>query len=123
MRNVKLLPGTGKRTEAIIFDLGGVLLNLDFEKSINEFIRLGFKDVREQLSILLSAQPTPGNESLFHLYEKGLIGSERFRDGLRDLAGNDIADQDIDRAWTSMLLDIHSENAQVLDSLKGSYRL
>ncbi len=123
MRNVKIPPVTGKKTEAIIFDLGGVLLNLDFESSIKEFIRLGFKDVRHELSVLLSAQPTPGNESLFHLYEKGLIGSDRFRDGLRELAGRHIGDQDIDRAWTSMLLDIHSENVQVLESLKGSYRL
>ncbi len=123
MKNIKINTKGGEKTEAIIFDLGGVLLNLNFSRSIEAFTRLGFKNVQQELSKLLHAHPTPGNENIFHLYEKGLIDSSRFRDGLRRMAGNDIADSDIDMAWTAMLLDIHPENASILEKLKDSYRL
>ena len=123
MKNIRINTEGGEKTEAIIFDLGGVLLNLDFSRSVEAFTRLGFKNVQHELSKLLYAQPTPGNETLFHLYEKGLIDSNRFRDGLRRMAGNDIADSDIDMAWTAMLLDIHTENTSILEKLKDSYRL
>ncbi len=123
MENMNIKSLTEKNTDTIIFDLGGVLLNLDFKRSIDAFINLGFTDVEKEMSRLLYAHPAGNNLSLFHKYEKGLIGSEEFRDSLRKLAGQNIADNDLDRAWTAMLLDLHEENVELLRSVKGSYRI
>lgn len=123
MKNINFKSLTGKDTDTIIFDLGGVLLNLDFRRSIDAFINLGFTDVEKAMSQLLYAHPAGNNLSLFHKYEKGLIGSDEFRDSLRKLAGKNIADNDLDRAWTAMLLDLHEKNVELLRSTKRSYRI
>ncbi|MBK7308496.1 MAG: hypothetical protein IPI88_16830 [Chitinophagaceae bacterium] len=38
------------KTKNIIFDLGGVLLNLDFQKTIDAFESLGLKDFENMFS-------------------------------------------------------------------------
>lgn len=123
MINFKIKPLVGKITDAIIFDLGGVLLNLDFKRSVDAFIKLGLNDVENEMSRLLYARPSGNSETLFHKYEKGLIGSEEFRDALRKLSSDYITDGDIDRAWTAMILDINEENVSLLEKLRGSCRL
>ena len=123
MRNNKINYLSGITPDAIIFDLGGVLLNLDFRRSIDAFIKLGFRNVEQEMSSLLVSRPAGDDSSFFHLYETGLISSGEFRNELRKHAGLNISDADIDRAWTAMLLDLHEENVSILKKLKSSYRL
>ncbi|MFO7923716.1 MAG: HAD family phosphatase [Bacteroidales bacterium] len=123
MRNIKIKPLSGKKPDAIIFDLGGVLLNLDFKRSIDEFIAVGFRNIENELSRLLVSRPAGNDLSFFHLYETGRISSREFRDELRKHAGRDIPDKDIDRAWTAMLVDMHEENIRIIEKLKRLYRL
>ncbi len=33
-----------KQFDAVIFDLGGVIINLDYQKTIDAFVKLGMKD-------------------------------------------------------------------------------
>ncbi len=123
MIDFKKIPASGKTLNAIIFDLGGVLLNLDFKKSFLAFKKLGFKEIEQEMSRLLYSLPAGNDESLFHLYEKGLIDSDQFRDALRELAAGQVTDDEINRAWTAMLLDIHEENVSILEKIRGSYRI
>ena len=123
MINIKIKSLSGKNIDTIIFDLGGVLLNLDFKRSIDAFINLGFSNVEKELSRLLFSRPAGNNLSFFHLYETGRISSGEFRDELRKNAGLGISDEDIDRAWTAMLMDLHEDNLEILEKLKGSYRI
>lgn len=123
MVNIKIKPLSGKPIDTIIFDLGGVLLNLDFKRSIDAFITLGFSNVEKQMTRLLASRPAGNNLSFFHLYETGRISSGEFRDELRKHAGLNISDEDIDRAWTAMLMDLHGENMEIMEKLKGSYRI
>ncbi len=127
MINIKNAPVQGlerkQKTDAIIFDLGGVLLNLDFDRSFQAFIDLGFTNFKQEISKLLYSQKTGINESIFHLYEKGMISSKEFRESIRKYLRPDVSDHEIDIAWTSMLLDLHQENISILRNLKGHYRL
>ena len=123
MINIKIETLSEKPIDTIIFDLGGVLLNLDFKRSIDAFINLGFINVEKEMARLLSSRPAGNNLSFFHLYETGRISSGEFRDELRKHAGLDISDEDIDRAWTAMLMDLHEENLEIMEKLKGSYRI
>jgi FMN phosphatase YigB (HAD superfamily) len=85
--------------EAIIFDLGGVIINLDYQRTIDAFSQLAGVDV----SVLYTQHH---QVSLFDEYETGRIDSAAFRRGLRELLSLDCGDGELDAAWNAMLLDI-----------------
>lgn len=98
----------------IIFDLGGVLLNLDVEGCTRTFEKAGLKDIRSVL--------TGTNEGgIFSEYERGEIGTPEFRDGIRQLASQSLTDDEIDRMWVNELLDIPQEKLDLLVSLRSKY--
>lgn len=123
MTNIKIIPFEGQKTEALVFDMGGVLLNLDFNKAIDAFIKLGYENIERDLSKLLLSHPSDINKSTFHLYETGRIDSTRFRDELRKYSAKKLSDKDIDWAWIAMLQDLHAENIGILEKLRGSFRM
>ncbi|MDX5421591.1 MAG: HAD family phosphatase [Hymenobacteraceae bacterium] len=100
----------------IIFDLGGVIINIDYGKSIKELQKLcdGKCDIefsqREQ-------------SELFDLYETGTSSSEEFRDSLRKTYSIEASDEEIDEAWNAMLLDIPQERIDLLLELGKKYRI
>ncbi len=98
----------------LIFDLGGVIINLDTQATINAFSYLGKITDDDKISIY--------SLELFKNYEKGLIDDNEFRDALR-LKLNNCENNAIDLAWNSMLLDIPTARLEFLRWLKGQYRL
>ena len=63
----------------IIFDLGGVLLDIDYDKTSQAFLKLGFADFDK---FYRQDQQT----ELFSLFETGKITPKQFRNGVRKLA-------------------------------------
>ena len=100
----------------LIFDLGGVIINLDMSLSFQKFAKLGNISL-EQMNQMAE------NEPLFNKYEKGLITSAQFRTGICALLNRDIPDAQIDIAWNAMLLDIPLERLQFIERLKPHYKL
>ena len=110
-RAVKLLP---KNLEAIIFDLGGVVLNLQLKKTIEAFANLtGIS--QEKLEEL-------GNNELFKHFETGLISADGFRKELNKLFGSTLDDKAIDKAWNAMLLDLPLERLKMMGGLRSQYK-
>jgi glucose-1-phosphatase len=104
-----------KGIKNIIFDLGGVVINIDYRLTLNEFRALGFKDV-EKVYTQFSQMPW------FDNYDRGRISSEEFISGFRKYLGPETSDEQIIKAWNAMLLDFPSERAELLLELKGRYR-
>ncbi len=100
----------------IIFDLGGVIINLDIHRTLDAFRAL----VGEEFDILEEAQL---NQSFYMEYEKGNISCEEFRSHIRGLTPKKLTDEQIDTAWNSMLLDIPEERFSWIESLKDHYQL
>jgi glucose-1-phosphatase len=123
MRNLNINLLREQNTEAIIFDLGGVILNLDTGKTFDAFIKLGFNNIENELGRILNKASEKDEPGLFHLYETGKISSGQFREGLRKIAGSDLHDSDIDKAWTAMLLDLPQGNLRLLERLTGYFRI
>lgn len=123
MTKIRINPLPGKNTDAIIFDLGGVLINLDVTRSIDAFMNIGFTGIEEQLSKIMGRETPETGQNLFHLFEKGEIESDLFREKIRELSRVPMRDEDIDRAWTAMLMDMHEENIALVGKLRSSYRL
>ncbi|MES2284698.1 MAG: HAD family phosphatase [Bacteroidota bacterium] len=100
----------------IIFDLGGVLLNIDYSLATKAFSDLGLTDFDKLFS---KAHQT----KLFDLYEKGQISSEAFRDHVKSCFNTPIDDNTIDKAWNAMLLDFPPERLRLLQTLKTKQRI
>lgn len=99
----------------IIFDLGGVLLNIDYRRTIEAFKTLGIADFDVVYS---QARQT----DLFDQLETGKIGAEVFCNGIRNLASIEASDAEIIGAWNAMLLDFPPERFDFLLELKSRYR-
>ena len=100
----------------IIFDLGGVLLNLDFNRTQQAFINLGVVNFDEYY--------TKAKQSgIFDMYETGKLSENEFYDELRRLTNLKISNQEIENAWNAMLLDFPPIRKKLLLSLKNHFTI
>ena len=98
----------------VVFDLGGVLINLDFDSCLNAFRTAGFTNIEEQV------RQMQGN-GVFSRFELGEISPEEFRDAIRKEADESLTDRKIDDMWNLMLLDIPREKLDLLLKLREHY--
>jgi HAD superfamily hydrolase (TIGR01509 family) len=104
-----------QQTKAIIFDLGGVLLDIDFKLSEKAFAELGvtnFSDFFNQFH----------SNDLFRRLETGME-DDLFYDDLRTATGLSLSDEQIRDAWNALLLDFRPESVAVLPQLREKYEL
>jgi FMN phosphatase YigB (HAD superfamily) len=99
----------------IIFDLGGVILNLDNQRTENAFTAMGVKNFREYFGHGHAA-------SFFKEYEIGRISDQQFIDSIRALTGISVPDERIVGGWNALLLDFPPERIQLLKELRKKYR-
>lgn len=100
----------------IIFDFGGVVLDIDPQLTIDEFVRLGFTDF-DKLS-------TPDfTEEIIGKFERGILTPEVFRTKLKSFLNIDATDQQLDYAWNSLLYDIPRERIKVIELVKKNYQI
>jgi putative hydrolase of the HAD superfamily len=99
----------------IIFDLGGVIVNIDYSLTTKAFYKLGLSDFDALFSQAKQSK-------LFDLYEKGFITSSDFRNQIRNYLGNHLDDITIDQAWNAMLMDVPKERLQLLRKIKSTHR-
>lgn len=96
----------------IIFDLGGVIINLDMALTIHEFNRLG--SILPFETLYTQAQQT----ELFSLFDKGEISDFEFFDRLRKELRYEGPDEHMLAAWNAMLLDVPEHRLDMLVQLR-----
>ena len=99
---------------AIVFDFGGIFINLDYNATINAFKELGIENFDE-----LYSQAQQSN--LFDNYETGKISSQRFINRLLDFLPAKTTPNQVVEAWNAMLLNIEPEKIKLLAELRKSY--
>jgi glucose-1-phosphatase len=100
----------------IIFDLGGVILNLDVNRTFRQFADLSDKTI-EQL------KSEAGSAPFFNDYEKGLIADKQFRAEVRRFLKTSSSDEQIDAAWNAMLLDLPLARIHLLSKVASRFRI
>jgi len=96
--------------KAIIFDLGGVILNLDYNKTIEAFKTLGLDD--------FEAMYTQAKQSdLFDRFETGQISSQNFINSLLPYLPKNVTPNQVVHAWNAMILDFPKERLDFLAKL------
>lgn len=99
----------------IIFDFGGVIIDIDYWKSINAFIKLGSRDFDRVYS-------QAGQTAIFDHIDKGLISPDEFRSELRKLFPPHTTLQLIDDAWNAILIGIPEHRIRLIENIKSNYR-
>ncbi|KAA8476261.1 putative hydrolase of the HAD superfamily [Arcticibacter tournemirensis] len=100
----------------IIFDYGNVIFLIDFLKTQHTFTDLGIKNVERFFA-------HSGHDPLFDEFEKGNITSAEFRDGIRRITQKpELTDEQIDNAWTSLLIGVPPVHHELLLKAKAQYR-
>jgi glucose-1-phosphatase len=100
----------------IIFDLGGVLLNIDPRKTIEAFGKLGMEQ-------LVGDKGLSYDHDIFYQMEQGKITPEEFRNGVRQLLTKEVSDDEIDAAWTAMLLDFPAIRVGLVKNLRMDFKI
>jgi putative hydrolase of the HAD superfamily len=105
-----------KNIHTIVFDIGNVLIDIDYEFMVSEFARIANTDFHQ--IVTYSHQ-----ERFFDQYEKGQISTAEFRTILRRYLRPDVTDQEIDTAWNSILIHYPAEKFDLLKKLRGQYKI
>jgi len=102
--------------DAIIFDLGGVILNIDYQLPVKAFKKLGIENFNE-----LFSQASQTN--LFNDYETGKISSEEFLLEMKKYVKEGTNEDAIISAWNSILLDLPEERLFALEKAAENHRI
>lgn len=102
--------------KAIIFDLGGVILNIDYNKSIEAFESLGMENFHNVFS---QASQT----GLFDDLETGQISAQRFINCLLPHLKKGTSPNQVVHAWEKMVLNVPKENLDLLLKLREKYKI
>lgn len=102
----------------LIFDLGDVIIPIDLTAPVRNFAMLANMSEEDVRAIWKQ-------HDIWNRYETGLVDDEAFRDHVRQLMGNrdEWADEVIDTAWNSVLLDLPVERVERIKELAANYRL
>lgn len=101
-----------KKIKAVILDLGVVIINIDQDKTLRAFERLGVSldDINDSMPI-------------FKQYEKGEISDDTFINTLKTALKGNASDEQIIKAWNAMILDIPTHRFRLIEELRKHYKV
>jgi len=108
--------GNPQKFKNILFDLGGVILDINVQATLKGFYDLGFPAELMQF-------PHSMTTDLFFKYETGKLDTDQFRNAIRESAGVEMSDEAFDEAWNAMLVRIPEERTVLLKRLSEKYPL
>ena len=100
----------------IIFDLGAVLIDIDFNRVNNSFLELGISNFNNQYSQLLA-------NKLFENLEMGKISVEDFYNAIQNQSSKPLQESDIKKAWNSIMGNFRIESMKKVQELSQYYNV
>jgi putative hydrolase of the HAD superfamily len=99
----------------VIFDLGGVIMHLDMNRTVEAFNKLGIKDI-------VLTHNTTELKAIFQEYEIGKISSSEFRQRVCASSNISLTPEQFDAAWNEMLVEIPEERIDFLANMGAHFR-
>lgn len=96
----------------LLFDFGGVIINIDYQRTLEAMRRLNRHG--STIEFTQAAQ-----SELFDLMETGRLTPQEFRDGLRTAYELDATDEELDAAWNALLLDVPADRLALIAGLRA----
>jgi putative hydrolase of the HAD superfamily len=103
-------------TKNIIFDLGGVLLDIDYQKTIDAFEKLGVQHFEAMFSQFKA-------DALFEKLETGHVSEADFYAAIKERTALQLTNEEIDNAWNALMLNFRTKSLEVLEKLAPDYSL
>lgn len=100
----------------LLFDLGGVLLNIDYNKTADAFKKLGVQQFNDMYS-------QAGANNLFESLETGKISEEDFYNSIQQYCHPSTIQQQLEAAWNAILINFRKESLDYLGELKEKYNI
>ena len=107
---------TDRSIKNLIFDLGGVILDLSIDTTLNSFASLSGIENSTVKKLFVSSAG-------FENYEKGGISDAEFRTFVKELYKIDVSDDKLDESWNAMLLGFPVRKLTLLETLKTKYNV
>ncbi|GAB5538197.1 MAG: HAD family phosphatase [Salibacteraceae bacterium] len=98
------------KIDAIIFDLGGVILRIDYNRTVEAFQSLGFSNFKEQYSQMKQS-------GLFDQLERGELSENDFVAAIKHEIPNRSHDEII-KAWNAIILDFPEGRIEYIQGLR-----
>lgn len=106
-----------KGIKNIIFDLGGVILDLDVKMTVKAFREIGFREDMFDGKLTFS-------DKIFYQFQTGEVTARQFRNRVREILGKpDISDQQIDYAWCNMMIGIPGTRLDTIKNLRRKFKI
>jgi glucose-1-phosphatase len=101
----------------IVFDLGGVILDIDADASVEAFRKIGLKGELTDGKLKYS-------DEIFYKFQTGDATPDEFRRKIRAILNNQaLKDKEIDEAWCAMVKGIDPLRLDILKKLKERYKV
>ena len=109
---------TGENIENIIFDLGGVLLDIDVRKTLDAFEKLHIKGLKAE-------DIYPNLKSCFLELEIGALSPDEFIEAIRKEYpdARNVDEMQFWKAWNALLLDFVPARFDLLEKVRREYRI
>ncbi|MEA1898161.1 MAG: HAD family phosphatase [Bacteroidota bacterium] len=98
----------------IIFDLGGVMLDLDVYRTYRAFEAIGFN----QEELINNKE----HRKIFWQFEIGKLSPEEFCENIELALGRKVPSKTIENAWNAMILGFKPEKIKFLQEINSGYR-
>ena len=101
----------------LIFDLGGVIMDIDVRQTTDAFTKMGVKNISDYFGHGFAA-------SFFKDHESGKISDEEFIQKIKkEIKLEDITEEEVIKAWNALLLRFPPERISLLDQIRKKYRI
>ena len=100
----------------LMFDLGGVLLDIDYNKTADAFKKLGVHQFDELYS-------QSGANHLFEELETGKISDDDFYTAIQQYCYQSTTKEQLETAWNAILLNFRIKSLHHLSELKNKYNI
>jgi putative hydrolase of the HAD superfamily len=104
-----------KAYKNLIFDIGDVIIDIDYKATVAEFQKLAVVDFS---TIVSYSKQNP----IFDLFETGKISTQEFSGELKQFLRPGTTDEHILAAWNAILIDYPAYKIELLKELKNQYR-
>jgi len=99
-----------KKVKALLFDLGGVIVDLDYQKTIKAFEKIGLIGAENKYNQF-------NQHHLFDDFETGRISAPNFIQKIQDEINQYITHEIITNAWNSMILGFQEEKLSRIENI------
>lgn len=100
----------------IVFDLGGVIIDLDRQESVDRFVAMGIADAGDMLN--------PYRQyGVFLQSEDGSITAEGFIEKLSEMSGKALSYETVSQGWLGFLKKVSQEKLDYILSLRADYKI